>query len=109
MASTTSRALVLDLVELFRTPIWEMPLIASLNRNQWDPQADFQLRPGHVWLSDQGRRKALTLFEQRLCESYKHPATGRSLTYARIVELEVRLLEKEWTGSPGLFACLRLR
>lgn len=106
---TAAPPLVLDLVELFRTPVWEMPLIASLNRNQWDPQADFQLRPGHVWLSHQGRRKALTLFEQRLCESYKHPATGRSLTYARIVELEVRLLEKEWTGSPGLFACLRLR
>jgi len=106
---TAAPPLVLDLVELFRTSIWEMALIASLNRNQWNPQEDFQVRPGHVWLSDAGRRKALALFEQRLCESYKHPATGRSLTYARIVELEVRLLEKEWTGSPGLFARLRLR
>lgn len=96
-------------VELFRTTIWELPLIASLNRNQWDPHADFEIAPGHVWLSDQGRRKAITLFEQRLQESYQHPATGSSLTYARIVELEVRLLEKEWTGSPGLFARLRLR
>ena len=35
--------------------------------------------------------------------------TGQSLTYARLVELEVRLLEKEWTGCPGLFAQMRLR
>ena len=54
-------------------------------------------------------RKAIELFEQRLTESYQHPHTGQSLSYARIVELEVRLLEKEWTGCPGLFARLRLR
>ncbi len=49
------------------------------------------------------------LFEQRLEESHQHPHTGQSMTYARLVELEVRLLEKEWTGCPGLFARMRLR
>ena len=29
---------------------------------------------------------------------------GYSLSYARTIELEARLLEKEWTGEPGLFA-----
>jgi CRISPR-associated protein Cas1 len=106
---TAAAPLVLDLMELFRTPIWEMPLVGSVNRGQWDPADDFEIRPGHVWLSDGGRRKALALFEQRLQESYKHPHTGQSLSYARMVELEVRLLEKEWTGCPGLFAQLRLR
>ena len=32
-----------------------------------------------------------------------------SLSYARTVELEVRLLEKEWTSEGGLFARARLR
>jgi CRISPR-associated protein Cas1 len=32
-----------------------------------------------------------------------------SLSYARTIELEARLLEKEWTGKAGLFAALRLR
>jgi CRISP-associated protein Cas1 len=49
------------------------------------------------------------LFEERLNEMYKHPFTGQSLAYARIVELEARLLEKEWTGAPGLFARMRMR
>lgn len=106
---TAAAPLVLDLMELFRTPLWEMPLVGSLNRGQWIPDADFDVTQDHVWLSDTGRKKALQLFEQRLQESYKHPHTGQSLEYARIVELEVRLLEKEWTGCPGLFAQLRMR
>jgi CRISPR-associated protein Cas1 len=101
--------LVLDIMELFRVPLWDMPLVGSLNRGQWDVDEDFELRPGHVWLSDAGRKKALALFEQRLQESHKHPHTGQSLTYARMVELEVRLLEKEWTGCPDQFAQLRMR
>lgn len=106
---TAAPPLMLDLMELFRTPLWEMPLVASLNRGQWDADRDFEVRGDHVWLSDSGRKRAIQLFEQRLTESYKHPHTGQSLEYARIVELEVRLLEKEWTGCPGLFAQLRMR
>ena len=62
-----------------------------------------------MWLSDAGRRKAVGLFEARLDESWKHPAVGYSLSYARALELEARLLEKEWSGEPGLFARMRLR
>jgi CRISPR-associated protein Cas1 len=101
--------LVLDLMELFRTPLWEMPLVGSINRGQWCGSDDFQVARQHVWLSDAGRKKVIELFETRLEQSHKHPYTGQSLTYARMVELEVRLLEKEWTGCPNVFAQLRLR
>jgi CRISPR-associated protein Cas1 len=101
--------LVLDLMELFRVPLWDMVLIGSLNRNQWDPDADFVATKGKVWLSDAGRRKAIGLFEARLDETWKHPVVGYSLSYARTLELEARLLEKEWSGEPGLFARMRLR
>lgn len=101
--------LVLDLMEIFRTPLWEMPLVGSLNRGQWCAERDFDVRPGHVWLSDDGRRKAISLFETRLAESYQHPYTGQSLEYGRMVELEARLLEKEWTGCEGVFGQLRIR
>jgi CRISPR-associated protein Cas1 len=101
--------LVLDLLELFRVPLWDMVLIGSLNRNQWDPDADFVATKGKVWLSDAGRRKAIGLFEARLDETWKHPVVGYSLSYSRTLELEARLLEKEWSGEPGLFARMRLR
>lgn len=101
--------LVLDVMELFRTTLWEMPLIGSVNRQQWDVQADFTITPGQVWLSPAGRSKAIALFEQRLEESHRHPHTGQSLSYVRMIELEMRLLEKEWSGCSGMFAQLRLR
>jgi len=106
---TAAPPLVLDVMELFRTTIWEIPLIGSVNRLQWDVQGDFTVSPGRVWLSEPGRRKAISLFEERLEESHKHPHTGQALTYARMIELELRLLEKEWTGCPGLFARMRVR
>jgi CRISPR-associated protein Cas1 len=99
----------LDLMEQFRVPLVDMPLVASLNRRAWDPQADFDVTSEHVWLSKAGRAKAIELYERRKHETWKHTVLGYSLSYARMVELEVRLLEKEWTGNPGLFAKFRLR
>ena len=101
--------LVLDVMELFRTNIWEIPLIGSVNRLQWHVNDDFTVTNQKVWLSDTGRRKALAIFEERLNEKHAHPHTGQSMAYSRLVELELRLLEKEWSGHPGLFAKLRLR
>jgi CRISPR-associated protein Cas1 len=101
--------MVMDVMELFRTNIWEVPLIGSVNRLQWNTDSDFVVTHNKVWLSDAGRRKAIALFEERLSDSYVHPHTGQSMAYSRIVELELRLLEKEWTGAPGIFAKLRLR
>jgi len=106
---SSAHPLVLDVMELFRVPIWDIALLGSVNRLQWDPEADFVVTRGSVWLSASGRRKAIELFEQRLQEQWKHPVVQYSLSYERAIELEVRLLEKEWTGQPGLFARARLR
>ncbi len=101
--------LVLDVMELFRTAIWDIPLIGSVNRAMWNSNSLFCISPGQIWLSDTGKKQAIQLFEGRLCETFKHPHTGTSIEYARIVELECRLLEKEWSGYPGEFGQMRLR
>jgi CRISPR-associated protein Cas1 len=106
---SASYPLALDLIELFRIPLWDMAVVASLNRGQWDASTEFVGGTGYVWLSDDGRRKAIEIYERRLADEWKHPALGYSLSYARLVELEVRLLEKEWTGPGKLFATMRLR
>lgn len=100
--------LALDLMELFRTVLWDMPLVASVNRNQWREE-HFTRSPGQVWLSPEGRKLAIELYEKRKEESWKHPVLDYSLSYARAMELEARLLEKEWSGSPGLFGNMRIR
>ncbi|NJO09569.1 MAG: type I-MYXAN CRISPR-associated endonuclease Cas1 [Leptolyngbyaceae cyanobacterium SL_1_1] len=106
---TQAPPLALDLMEIFRVPLVDMPVMASINRNQWDKAEDFQIRGEQVWLSDGGRRKFISLYERRKEESWKHPVTQYSLTYRRLIELEVRLLEKEWMGEGGLFAQLVIR
>lgn len=106
---TASPPLVLDLMELFRVSLCDLPLVGSINRKQWDAAADFIVARDHVWLSASGRKKAIELFERRLEDVWQHPVLRYSLSYARTIELEVRLLEKEWTGEGGVFARLRLR
>ena len=101
--------LALDLLEIFRVPLVDLVVVASVNRGVWDVKADFEVRGEQVWLSDSGRRKIISLYESRKEETWKHPATGYSLTYRRLLELEVRLLEKEWSGEGGLFGQLILR
>nr|WP_267255938.1 CRISPR-associated endonuclease Cas1 [Nostoc sphaeroides] len=101
--------LALDLMEIFRVPLVDMIVIASVNRNQWDIKADFDIRGQQVWLSETGKRKFVELYENRKQETWKHPATGYSLSYRRLLELEVRLLEKEWMGEGGLFGQLIVR
>ncbi|HEY9628865.1 MAG TPA: type I-MYXAN CRISPR-associated endonuclease Cas1 [Coleofasciculaceae cyanobacterium] len=106
---TQAPPLALDLMEIFRVPLVDLPIMGSINRGQWAVQKDFEVRGQQVWLSDGGRRKFVNLYERRKEETWKHPMTGYSLTYRRLLELEVRLLEKEWMGEGGLFAQLILR
>ena len=47
----TAPPLVLDVMELFRAPRWESPLVICVNRGQQTVKDDFQLSPGQIWLS----------------------------------------------------------
>jgi CRISP-associated protein Cas1 len=119
---TQASPLALDLMEIFRVPLVDMSIVNSINRQQWDIEADFELRGvrvtqtngktpaiNQVWLSNSGRKKFIEIYEQRKSETWKHPVIGYSLSYSRLLELEVRLLEKEWSGEAGLFGKLTLR
>jgi len=101
--------LVLDLMELFRVPLWDLVVVGSLNRGQWDPAADFTVTKTKVWAVGRRPQEGHRPVRGRLEESWKHPVVKYSLSYLRTIELEARLLEKEWTGEPGLFARSRLR
>ncbi|MEM8641364.1 MAG: type I-MYXAN CRISPR-associated endonuclease Cas1 [Cyanobacteria bacterium P01_G01_bin.54] len=101
--------LALDMMEIFRVPLVDMPVVASINRGQWDVETDFAVTPHKVWLSEAGRRKFIGLYEQRKGQQWKHPVTKYSLTYRRLLELEVRLLEKQWLGEGEVFGRLVLR
>ncbi|MBX3463791.1 MAG: type I-MYXAN CRISPR-associated endonuclease Cas1 [Planctomycetes bacterium] len=106
---SAAHPLALDLMELFRVPIVDMSLVAALNRGTFDAELDFQQAGSGWFLTDSGRRKVIEVIERRRADSWRHDVVGYSLSYARMVELEVRLLEKEWMHEGGLFARFRLR
>jgi CRISPR-associated protein Cas1 len=101
--------LALDLMELFRVVLVDIPVVGSLNRRQWDFARDFQRLGKAVLLTEAGRDQAISLYEARKADRWRHPVIGYSLSYERLLELEVRLLEKWWCGRPGLFAKWSLR
>lgn len=101
--------LTLDLVELFRVPVVDMAILGAVNRRSFDPIEDFVVTEKQIWLSDSGRKKLIEIYERRKHEEYRHDVLKFSLSYARMMELEVRLLEKEWSEEPGLFASFRIR
>ncbi|MBD3266774.1 type I-MYXAN CRISPR-associated endonuclease Cas1 [bacterium] len=106
---SAAHPLVMDVMELFRVPLWDQPVVASIRRNRWDADQDFEITKAKVWLSDDGRKKAIELFENRLNDEWKHPVLDYSLSYGRQIELEVRLLEKWWTEEKSLFATSKIR
>jgi len=108
-ARSAAYPLALDIMELFRVPLVDIVAIASLNRRQWNLGSHFRKLGIGVYLNDDGRDQAIALFEARKTETWKHPLLGYSLSYHRLMELEVRLLEKTWMGHPGLFAAWSLR
>lgn len=106
---SASFPLALDLMELFRVPVVDVAVLGAVNRRTFDPDEHFVITGPQVWLSESGRRRMIAVYEQRKHTEYRHPVVGYTLSYARMMELEVRLLEKEWSGEPGLFARLRIR
>ena len=96
-------------MEMFRVPIVDMAVVAALNRRTFDADDDFIAVPGRVTMSERGRSKIIEVIERRLQDEWRHDVVGYSMSYARIVELETRLLEKEWLGEGGLFARFRIR
>ncbi len=106
---SAAHTLALDIMELFRVVLVDMPMIAAVNRKTFDVVTDFASVAGGIHLTAPGRHKAIEVTERRRHDTWRHSATGHSLSYARIIELETRLLEKEWSGEPGLFARFRIR
>jgi CRISPR-associated protein Cas1 len=106
---SSAHPLALDLMELFRVAVVDMAVVAAFNRRTFDADTDFAEAPGQVLLNESGRAKAIEVFEQRAATEWRHNVVGVSMSYARMIEMETRLLEKEWMGEGGLFARVRLR
>jgi len=89
-------SLALDLMEEFRAIIVDSVVLRCLNNELITP-ADFSA--GHtadrpVVLSDDGKRRFIQAFEDRVATEVIHPVTHERMTYRRAFEIQTRLLAR---------------
>jgi CRISP-associated protein Cas1 len=91
-------SLNLDVAEVFKPIIVDRVIFALLNRGALQA-SDFRSGSEGVFLADKGRRTFLEAYETRLGETIRHPKLGRSVSYRRLIRLDLYKLEKHLLGD----------
>jgi CRISPR-associated protein Cas1 len=91
-------SLALDLMEEFRPLIADSVVITLIN-NAEVKQDDFIIRAGAATMTPEARKKLLAGYERRLDATVTHPLFGYSISYRRILEVQVRLLGRYLAGE----------
>ena len=94
-------ALALDLVEELRPIIADRLALTLINRRQLKPN-DFTDRPGGaVMLNDQGRKTALTAYQERKRQEVTHRFLDQKVSVGLIPHVQARLLARHLRGDLG--------
>ena len=100
---TTNRrryTLNLDVAEVFKPIIVDRVIFTLINRGALKAK---EFRGGSegegVFLTEKGRKTFLEAYEARLRETVKHPRLGRSVSYRRLIRLDLYKLEKHLLGD----------
>ena len=83
--------LAFDLMEEFRSPIVDTLVMKLINQKILQP-TNFTLpnRQGGVYLNEDSRRIFLKYFEERICDEFSYPGLQESVSYRRIIQLQVQ-------------------
>lgn len=96
--STKRFSLCLDVSEIFK-PLIIDPLILSMLNNRRIRLHHFESKEGAVLLNDEGRKKFLDAYEEKLKTTIKHRKLKRNVSYRYLVRLEAYKLIKHFIGD----------
>jgi CRISP-associated protein Cas1 len=92
-------ALVLDLMEEFRTPLADRLVLNLVNRRQIT-SSDFDILPGGaVSLSEEGRKTVLTAWQAWRSEEREHALLGHNVPHGLLPVIQARLLARHLRGE----------
>jgi len=92
-------SLALDLLEELRPSVADRFAVGVLKRSQVT-EADFERRAGHaVYLSDDGRRKVLALYDANRARVVVHPLLRQPLPLAQLPAVQATLLARHLRGD----------
>ncbi len=98
--STNNRrfTLNLDVAEIFKPIIVDRVIFTLLNK-KIIKKSHFKDSLGGIYLKDNGRKKFLEKWEERLTTTIKHRKLNRNVSYRRLIRLELYKLEKHLLGD----------
>lgn len=91
-------SLNLDIAEIFK-PILVDRLIFSLINKHMITKKDFNAQTGGILLSEKGRRTFITEMDKRMRTTVNHRHLGKSVSYRRLIRLEIYKLQKHLMGE----------
>lgn len=90
-------SLALDLAEIFKPLVVDRMLFTLVNRNMLSEE-DFAEEVGFCYLEEEGRRKVVAEFEERMRETVQHPRLKRPVSYRTLIRLEAYKLVRHLLG-----------
>jgi len=91
-------ALALDIAEIFKPLVVDRMLFSLINKRELTG-ADVADDHGIVYLNDQGRRRVVAEFDQRLEQTVHHRRLGRRVSYRTLIRLECYKLIRHLVGQ----------
>ena len=91
-------SLALDIMEEFRAVIADSVVLTLINNRTVTPD-DFLIWRDACQLTETGRKKFFTAYEQRLATQVTHPVYGYRVSYSRTIEVQTRMLAAYLRGD----------
>ena len=101
-------SLALDLMEEFRAIIADSVVLTLINTESLTP-ADFLVWRDACQLTDGGRKAFFNAYEQRKATVVTHPVYGYKMSYARMLEVQARMLAAYVRGSVPAYTGFTVR
>lgn len=91
-------SLALDISEIFKPIILDRMIFAMINKKELSPK-DTEKNLNYCYLKDQGRKKFLRKYDERLKITIKHKKLNRHVSYKRLIRLECYKIVKHILGE----------
>jgi CRISPR-associated protein Cas1 len=101
-------SLALDLLEEFRPVVADSVVLTLINNEMLTPD-DFLVWREACQLTDAGRKTFFAAYEQRKATVVTHPVYGYKMSYARMLEVQARMLAAYVRGSVPAYTGFTVR
>ncbi len=86
-------SLALDIAEIFKPILVDRVIFKVLNKREIQ-EKDFDSRLNKIYLKENGKKKFIQSFENRLAETIMHRSLNKKVSYKHLIKLEVYKLQK---------------